>query len=340
MSTLVSGCVLDFNKKNVDANVTGGVFKTVDDGASWRQLGLVATVGDKKPNVFNLDSSVLVADPSDNKAFYMGTFADGLFYTYDAGASWQVARGFGQKAVIDVAIDPKNKCNVYVAAVGRVFQTTDCNRSWQEIYSDNNKTELIYSVVIDHFNSDNVYISNNRGDVIKSVDGGRNWKIIKNFGGAVRKLVMDPRDSRFLMAAVDSKGLFASTNSGVSWQDLTSRMKDIKPGKGFRDLVASPSVAGLYLLAIDKGLYKTVNYGEDWTEVSLISKENRANINALAVSPFNAQAIYYVTDTTFFATQNGGQSWSSRKLPTPRKGSVILASPVKDGAVYIGVKTQ
>lgn len=336
----VSGCTLSIGEKTVDTNVTGGLFKTMDNGVSWQQLGAVSAVDGKKLDIFALDTSVLAVDPGDPKAFYMGTFADGLFFTYDAGASWQLARSFGQKAVIDVAIDPKNKCNIYVTAVGRVFQSTDCNRSWREIYSDNNKYELIYSVVVDHFNSNNIYISNNRGDVIKSADAGQTWQILKNLGGAVRKLVMDPKDSRLMMAAVDGKGLFKTTNAGQSWQDMSEQLKDIKANKGFRDLIAAPSALGFYLLAVDKGLFQTANYGEDWTEVNLISKENRANINALAVSHFNEKMIYYLTDTTFYATLDGGQNWSSRKLPSPRQGSRILASPVKDGAVYIGVKIQ
>jgi len=341
-TVFVSGCSLTVGQpqKTVDETLTAGIFKTVDRGLTWQQLGWVPTVGDKKVNLFGMNTSVLVADPSDAKAFYLGSFADGIFYSYDAGGSWQVMRALGQKAIIDIAVDPKNKCAIYAATVGRIFKTLDCGRNWQEVYSDNDKRMLIYSVVVDHYNSDNIYIANARGDVIKSEDAGKTWRTLSNFKNEVKKLVMDPKDSRTLIAVVYGKGLFKTTDGGNNWQDLTPRLKIVKADRGFRDLVASPSDSGFYLLAVDYGLFKTANYGEDWTEINLIPPERKSYINALAIDNFNNKVIYYDTDTTFYATIDGGQNWSSLKLPSPRKGSKILTSSVKDGAVYLGVKTQ
>ena len=342
LAVAATGCTLSTgqSQKTVDETMTGGVFRTVDQGVTWRQLGLIQTTASKKLHIFGVNTSVLVADPSDPKALYLGTFADGAFFSYDAGLSWQVMTSLGQKGIIDLAVDPKNKCVIYAAAVGRIFKTGDCGRTWQEIYSDNDKHLLIYSVVVDHFASANVYIANARGDVIKSEDSGKSWRTLKNLKGEVRKLVMDPRDSRTLLAAVYGKGLFRSTDAGVSWQDLTPKLKSVKADKSFRDLVAAPSTPGFYLLAVDYGLFKTANYGDDWTEINLIPPENRSRINALAVNPLDNKLIYYDTDTTLYSTVDGGQNWFSRKLPTARQGSKILASPLKDNPVYLGLKTN
>ncbi len=342
VAILASGCTLSVGQpKTVDQSLTGGIYKTLDRGATWQQLGRVPVIGVKPIDIFGLDTSVLVADPSDAKAFYMGTFADGAFYSYDSGGSWQVMRSLGQKAIVDLAVDPKNKCIIYAATVGRIFKTIDCGRNWQEIYSDNNKELVIYSVVVDHFNSQIVYMANARGDVIKSEDAGKSWKTLTNFGNnEIRRLVMDPKDSRILLAMVFTKGLYITKDSGATWTDLTPRLREVKADKGYRDLVASPSQPGFYLLAVDYGLFKTANYGADWTEINLIPPERRSYINALAMSPFDNKIIYYDTDTTFYSSIDGGANWTSRKLPSPRKGSRILVSPAKDGAVYIGVKTR
>ena len=340
VAVALSGCTLSVGAPKVDESVTGGIFKTVDQGVSWQQLGRIPVIGGKDFNLFNINTSVLKADPSDPKAFYMGSFADGIFYSYDSGGSWQIMRSLGQKAIIDLAVDPKNKCNIYVATVGRIFKTVDCGRTWQETYSDNVKTLNIYAVVVDHFNSNIIYIGNARGDFMKSDDAGKSWRTLKNFGGEIEKIVMDPKNSRLMLVATHSKGLHRTRDGGATWEDLTPRLQQVKADKGYRDLVASPSTPGFYLMAVDYGLFKTANYGDDWTEIKLIPPERKSYINALAVDNFSNKIIYYDTDTTFYATIDGGVNWSSRKLPTPRKGSKILVSPVKDAAVYIGTKIQ
>jgi len=335
----VSGCSLTIgSNKKIDETVTGGIFKTDDLGATWQQLGLIPTIGADKLNLYSLDTSVLKVDPSDARAFYLGTFADGIFYSYDAGASWLVMRGLGQKAIVDIAVDPKDKCVIYAATVGRIFKTTDCGRAWEEIYADNVKTMIIYAVTVDHFNSQIVYAANARGDVMKSQDGGKSWRTLVNFGVEVKKLVMDPGNSRVLLALARGKGLFKTADGGASWEDLTPRLQLVKADKNYRDLTASPAAKGLYFLAVDYGMFKTANYGEDWTEIKLLTPVRRSYINAVAASPLNKQAIYYDTETTFYSSQDGGDTWTSRQLPTSRQGSSILVSPAKDGAIYLGTR--
>ncbi len=340
VSLLGASCSLGLDSKTVDESTTAGIYRTLDQGLTWKQLGVIATASSQKLNLFGMDTSVLVADPSDNQALYMGTFADGVFYTYDGGTSWQVMRSLGQKAIIDLAVDPKNKCTLYVATVGRIFKSEDCGRVWKEIYSDNDKTQLIYSLVIDYYNPKILYMSNARGDVIKSEDAGETWRTLVNFKNEVKKLVMDPKNSRLLFACTNSKGIKKSLDGGVSWEDLTPKLKDVNGNRGFRDFVASPSQEGLYFLAVDYGLIKTANFGDDWSELNLIIPDNRSFIKSVAISPTDSQKIYYVTGTTFYSTVDGGANWASLKLPSPRQGSQLLVSSAKGNPIFLGVKSK
>ena len=79
--SLGASCTLNTGPKAVDQSMTGGIFRTADQGLTWKQLGLIPTVGPQKLNVFGLDTSVLATDPGDQQAIYMGTFRDGVFYT-------------------------------------------------------------------------------------------------------------------------------------------------------------------------------------------------------------------------------------------------------------------
>jgi len=335
-----ASCSVGGTPPAVDENTTAGIYRTLDQGLTWNKLGVIATASAQKKNLFGMDTSVLVADPSDNQAMYMGTFADGVFYTYDGGASWQIMRALGQKAIIDFAVDPQDKCNLYAATVGRIFKSVDCGRSWREIYSDNDKTQLIYSIVVDHFNPKILFMSNARGDVIKSDDAGETWRTVVNFKSQVSKLVMDPKNSRLIFACTEGKGIQKTLDGGVSWEDLTPKLKDVKADRGFRDMIASPSQPGLYFLAVDYGLVKTANYGNDWSEIKLIIPERRSFIKSVAVNPLDPAKIYYDTSTTFYSTVDGGVNWASTKLPSPRLGSTILVSTAKGNPIFLGVRTK
>lgn len=335
-----ASCSLGVDQPAPDKSTEGGIYRTADQGLTWQQFGIVATASFKKLSLLDLDTSVLVADPGDNQAIYMGTFANGVFYTYDGGANWHTMKSLGKKSIIDLAVDPKDKCNLYAATVGRIFKSIDCGRTWREIYSDNDKNQLIYSIVIDHFNPDILYMANARGDVIKSSDAGESWRTLINFKDEVKKLVMDPKNSRLLFANTMGRGVQKSLDGGASWQDLTPKLKPVKADRNFRDMVASPSQPGLYFLAVDYGLVKTANYGDDWTELKLIVPEKRSFIKAVAVNPAGAQKIYYVTGTTFYSTVDGGNTWVSLKLPSPRQGSKLFVSTAKGNPIYLGVKTQ
>jgi photosystem II stability/assembly factor-like uncharacterized protein len=324
----------------VNDAVTGGIWVTADQGVTWKQRGLISTTAPQKLNILNLDASVLVADPSDSQALYLGTFGDGVFYSYDGGAGWQVMLGLGRKGIIDLAVDPKDKCNLYASTPGKIYKSVDCGRTWQEAYSDNDRNQLIYSIVVDHFNPDILYMANTRGDVIKSLDAGKTWRTLVNFKTDIKKLVMDPKNSRVLFAVTANKGIEKSLDGGASWQDLEPRLKELKADRGFRDFTASPSQPGLYFLAVDYGLLKTANYGDDWSELKLIVPEKKSFIKAVAVNPTDAKKIYYVTETTFYGTTDGGDHWSSLKLPTPRQGAQLIVSAAKGNPIYLGVKTK
>ena len=338
----LGGCTIGVgnSSQTVDTTNAGGVFKSVDGGLKWRQQGLLAAVNQKQPNFFPADSLFLALDPSDRQAVYFGSSDGGLFFSYDGGGSWRLARALGQRQVGDLAVDPKNKCQLYAASLQKIFKSSDCSRTWQEIYSDNEATALINSLLVDRYNPSIVYFGNSRGDVIKSSDGGKSWRTLKNFGDSIKKLVLDPADSRILLAGTDRHGLFISRDSGNNWLDLKESLQTAKAGKALKDVVPVPSQRGGYLLAVDDGLFKTVNYGQDWTELKLLPPEGRSDIRVVAVSAKNPQKIYYLTKTTFASTVDGGQNWLSHRLPTPRFGSTLLIDPADDNIIYLGVKQK
>lgn len=340
LAFLTSGCTL-FNLSNQEADsaTSGGIFKTINGGETWLQPVKIAST-DKPLNIASLNTISLEVDPSDSQAIYYGSLANGLFYSYDGAASWHPAYKLGPMPIGGVAIDPTNKCIIYVVSNNKVYKSIDCNRTWTEMYVDNNYNAQITSIIVDHYQPTTVFMTNIRGDIIKSLDGGVTWQTLYNFDDAVRKVVMSPHDSRIMMVATVDEGLFRSTDNGASWQDLSKILKKIEVGNDIRDLIVSKKDPGTWLIATKYGLVKTVNDGSNWTKIKLIPPDNETRINAIAFGNQATQLIYYITNTNFYSSIDGGENWASHRLPTSRRGWRLLVDPNDDKIVYLGVSQK
>lgn len=333
-----SGCSISFNTKG-DGGNDGGIYLSVDKGRKWQQRVLIPTISGSPGSIGHLNTSAIALDPSDSKAVYFGSVDNGLFYAYDYAKEWQIAEGLDKATINDVDVDPSSKCIIYVATGNKVYKSTDCNRSWSQVYYDTDVNLSINSIAIDHYNSVNVYIGTSRGEVIKSLDRGVSWQTIGRFNDKIKEVSISPHDSRLIFAATVQKGIFRSTDSGVNWTSLEESLKDIKGAFNFRNLVLPVADSGLVILASDYGLLKSSDNGDHWESIELITPEDGAIINSVAVSPKNSKEIYYVTNTTFYSSLDGGENWTTIKLPTTRAGWKLLIDPDNTSIIYMGVRS-
>jgi len=339
ISFVVSGCTIGLGQKPTKTKTSGGVFKTVDAGVTWSQPSLIATTKGAPLSIADVDIYSLAMDPSDNKAIYLATVSKGILYSYDAGATWTPVKDklIAGRSILSLAVDPKNKCIIYASSSNKIFKSIDCSRTWQEIYSDNKSDLRIYSIVVDHYDSKVIYFGTSRGDLIKSLDGGVSWKAVKLFDREVRRVAINPTDSRIIMVALKNGKLFRSLDAGETWTDLEAVLKTFKGDRTFRDLVSIPGEANGWILAIKYGLLKTVNNGDDWTEIKILTPKQQATINSVALDYKDPNIIYYGTVNTFYRSTDSGQNWSSTKLPTDRRGWRLLTDPKNQGLLYLGV---
>jgi hypothetical protein len=69
----------------------------------------------------------------------------------------------------------------------------------------------------------------------------------------------------------------------------------------------------------------------------LITPEAKATINAVAVNPGNTEEIYYVTDSTFYKSTDGGNAWKTLALPSSRAGKILMVDQKEPNTIYLGV---
>lgn len=334
---VLGGCVQIKSKKDTSA-IDGGIFKTTNKGRSWHNKSAVLTTG--RPTRFSgIDVVSLVMDPSDHKAIYYGSIGHGLFYTYDGAESWQKAYPLRNATIRAIAVDPKDKCTIYVGIGNRVYKSDDCNRSWRQVYIDNEVSATINAIAVDYNNNAVVYIGISRGDLVKSADAAASWQVVKRFKGLITKIVIDSNDNQRFYVITKKKGVFYTPDAGANWEDFNQILKETKFGFNVKDLILVKEKPEVIFLATDKGILKSSDRGVNWQEIKLIPPEKKTSLNALAVNPQNIQEIYYTTNTTFNYSADGGMNWTPFKLPTTRAGWRLLIDPREPNILYMGTRT-
>lgn len=338
---VLSGCGLSVSTSGgagAGGATDGGVYKSVNKGASWQQKTLIQSIGGAR-SFAGVDILALAFDPSDSQAIYAGSLDTGLFYSYDGADSWQIATGLGKITVAAAAVDPADKCIIYAASGNKLYKSTDCNRSWSQVYFDNDLKVKITALAIDNSNGANIFIGTSRGDIIKSSDRGSSWRAADRLNSQVDKIVISPAGGKAIFAGTAGKGLFRSLDGGATWASLSDKLKAFNDSQRFRDLVMAKKEKTEIFLANNYGLIKSSDGGDSWSGIKLLTPEKQARINAIAVNPNNTAEIYYATDTTFYRSADGGKNWSSRKLPTNRAGWRLLLDQKNSSIIYLAARS-
>lgn len=316
--------------------VDGGVFKSVNSGQEWVQKAAIPTVqGVKSMAGTNVVS--LTIDPQDHLAIYAGTRENGLFYSYDGGESWAQAKGVASGRVAAIAVDPANKCAIYVLTANRLLKSTDCNRTFQESYRDATPESFVSAIAIIAFNPNVVYLGTSKGTLLRSVDAGRSWGTVKAFQSRITDILVDPRNSSVIYVATANRGVHRSDNNGASFTDLSEGMKQYQGGVDVRHLVLDVATQGALIAATRYGLLRSTDSGTSWTPMTLVTQPGKVEILSLAINPKNSREIYYGTATTFYRSSDGGVNWSTKKLPSSRTATALLVDFKDPKTIYLGV---
>lgn len=228
-------------------SVAGGVWKTTDGGDSWISLT------DHLPN---LAVSHLVMAPSNHDIIYMGTgegffnvdaaVGDGIFKSTDRGESWtqlpSTAADSAFRFVNRLAVDPDNPDVVVAATNIGIYRTENGGSTWQATYGpmDTGRMQDLQARP-DNFNIQ--FATENRNEVIKSVDGGKTWQTsLSAFVSSPRRmeLAIAPSAPDIVYVSVETSGgsdLYRSTDSGETWTPMIeeSGASDWLGGQGWYD---------------------------------------------------------------------------------------------------------
>jgi photosystem II stability/assembly factor-like uncharacterized protein len=207
----------------------GGVYSS-SDGSTWSLAGL--------PRHF---INTLAADPHDPDTLYAGMDHDGIGWSADAGAHWQVLdNGMPRDAsVLSLAINPFNSLNILAGTSLGLFTTLDQGETWTAA-GKGLSVGAITSLGNDPLHR-GLFLAGSGTGVYLSKDAGATWSLVGNSlrGVSINRLARDPLQPSTILAATDS-GVFRSTDNGATWRGLDDGFPSTGPSYG---IVAAGPVA-------------------------------------------------------------------------------------------------
>jgi photosystem II stability/assembly factor-like uncharacterized protein len=246
-----------------------------------------------------------------------------------SGLKWRnIGPAFTSGRIADFAVNPKNPSEYYVGvASGHIWKTVNNGTTWAPIF-DKNGAYSIGSIKMDPNNSNVVWAGTGENNhqralgygngVYKTEDGGKTWK---NMGlkdsRQIGMIAIDPRNSNIVFVAAE----------GSLWG----------PGG-------------------DRGLYKTVDGGKNWTKVLEISENT--GINNVVIDPCDPDLMYATSEqrrrhiygkigggpeTAVYKSTDAGASWNklTNGLPKGDMGGMGIAiSPVDHNVIYLIIEAQ
>ena len=234
-----------------------GIFRTVDDGATWQQL---TGLGQKQV-------WALAVWPGDSQVIAAGT-PEGVFLTGDGGDTWTrlgSPKAGGPRPVVSLAFDPDDRKTMYAGTPHLAWKTSDGGATWRRLARGMEEDSDIFSINVDPKQHNRVLAGACSG-LYRSFDGGGTWSNLRKADGEPPRtyaVVRVPGTTGLVFAGTNG-GLMRSANGGLTWQrilDETTRSIAIDPGDSRRIFVAT-----------DRGILVSEDGGENFREGGRIAE--------------------------------------------------------------------
>ena len=247
------GCVtIDSNNPNIVWVGTGennnqrsvhygdGVYKSLDGGKSWKNMGLKESEHIGK----------IIVHPDSSNVIYVAAIGPlwsaggdrGVYKSIDGGETWKAILIVDEHTgATDIVMDPRNPDVLYAAMFQRRRHTF-------------------------------TYVGGGPGSAMyKSTDGGGNWtKINKGLPSvdigrmAIAISPANPEKIYLMVEAADNSGVYRSTNRGASWHKQSSYFTR---GNYYSEIVAHPTKEDV-LFAMDTWLHWSIDGGKNFKQVN------------------------------------------------------------------------
>ena len=346
------------NAGTIFAGTTLGLFKSPDGGKTWRHLS-------------SEQVNWMVFDPGDPRTFYLATEFAGILKSTDSGETFRpMNEGFANHRLSEITSDGKRlyASSTYEGLFGGVFVSGDGGLQWSlQANEEALHGRNLHSLTASSTNS-NVVFAASEDAILKSEDAGKTWTPVREPGPEPRVVVTRtgqrvPRVVRVhihslravqlgksplvLFAGTDA-GLFRSSNSGASWEQVKSAGIT---GVPVLAIYAPPSGVSRLAVRTTSDLFISQDSGRTWQaallpegyylydvalpvehEVSILAATSRgvlqsidegahwklvtegvpaATVDSVRFNPSEGREAFLVQYGNVYRTMDGGDSWQA-----------------------------
>jgi len=262
-----------------------GIYKTVDGGKSWKNMGLQKSFQIGMINIDPRDSNTVLAAAEGS---IWGSGGDrGLYKTTDGGKTWK-----------------------------RVLYISE-NTGVNNVVRDLQNPDILYATSEQRRRRTQTHISGGpESKVYKSEDAGETWREIMkglpkvDIGGM--GIAVSPVDSNvvyLIMEAAEGKsGFFRSTDQGESWQKMSDYHSS---GQYYNEIYCDPADVDKVYSPQTHTSY-TEDGGKTWKRLNVNNKH--VDDHALWINPHNPKHFIIGGDGGIYVTYNTGKTF--RKIST------------------------
>lgn len=296
-----------------------GVYKSLDGGKSWKNMGLKASE----------HIGTIAIDPRDSRTVYVAAYGPlwseggerGIYKTTDGGDTWErVLHVSDYTGFNEVHLDPRNPDVLYATAHQRmrkvwtyigggpesaIYKSEDAGKTWRKIMSGLPGGELgRIGMDVSPVNPDVLYAivegPNGKGGFYKSTDRGESWEKQSGrstSGNYYQEIICDPVDVNTIYS-MDTWGA-KSTDGGKSWGRIGNKHRHVDDHAFW----VNPTNTNHQLIGCDGGIYESFDNGANWE-----FKANFPITQFYKVVTDNATPFYYIYGGTQDNNSIGGPS--------------------------------
>jgi photosystem II stability/assembly factor-like uncharacterized protein len=304
-----------------------GVYKTLDGGQTWTNMGL-----EKSEHI-----GMIAIDPRDSDVLYVAAQGPlwrsggdrGLYKTTDGGKSWQrILHVSDDTGVNEVHLDPRDPDIVYATTYQRrrhvwtlinggpesgIYKSTDAGTSWRklgkglpgvDLKKDTFQVEFgRFGLAISPANPDVIYAiveaQRDEGGVFRSTDRGESWEKRSDYMSRspqyYNELTADPKDVDTVYSM--DTFLHVTVDGGKTFNKVGEKHKHVDNHAMWID----PEDTDYLLVGCDGGVYESFDRGATW-----LFKENLPITQFYRVSVDHSTPFYFIYGGTQDNNSIGG----------------------------------
>jgi len=306
------------------------VWKSQNGGYAWKPISM--WYHGYEADYVHADHHTVIFNPYTDVLFSGND--GGIYKSYDRGASWtDISDGL---QILQIYRITNSRTDPNINITGNQDNGTILRNAsgWYEIYGGDGM-----ECFIDYTNEDIMYVSWQRGNLLKSADGGSSFSTITpgvdEDGAWITPFIMHPVIPGILYAGY--KDVYKSIDQGESWTRISDHLTG---GINLNALAVADANDNYIYASAQNKIWKTVNGGETWIDISDGIPDNY--ITYISVAETDPDKLWitlsgYSSGNKIYYSSNGGQSWENFSDGLPNvPANCIVYQKNTNKALYVG----